>query len=85
MFARSTTDRPVAQRVRSLIAAGLLALALMTGVAGTAATVSAQPPKKQSPVYCIFYTQEETILAFHFDPGEAGYWDCDFADVGQHR
>jgi hypothetical protein len=64
-------------RVKSLLVAGLLALSLMLGVAGTAATVSAAP-KQQPPVSCIYFTQEETIKLFGFDPGPGGHWDCDF-------
>jgi hypothetical protein len=80
MFALSIA-RPVAQRIKVMIVAGLFALSLLAGVAGTATTVSAMPPKTQPTVYCVHYSRTETIIAFGFDPGPTGYWNCDFTPI----
>ena len=71
------------QRIKTVLVTGSLALSVLLSVAGTTATVSAAP--KQPPVYCEKYSQAETIRTFGFDPGEGGYWNCDFTPiVGGH-
>jgi hypothetical protein len=65
-------------RVRTLLVAGVVALSLMLGVAGTAVTVSAQPPKQQPQVVCDYFSQEDTIKLLGFDPGPGGHWECYF-------
>ena len=72
------------RRVKSLVVLGLLALALMTGVAGT--TVSAAKNEtEQPPVECRHYSRSQTIARFGFDPGAGGYWDCEFIDLDAPR
>lgn len=77
MFAAVRTNPAFAQRVRTMIVAGLLALSLLAGASATATQVDAR--KRQPNVVCDHYSPQEWYFLTQEISGPGGYWDCNFA------